>query len=294
MERIEKIEDLDSIVLMDHYHRYQWASSCVYGTVLDLACGIGYGSSIITNNTRVENYIGVDISSETIDKAKKNYASDSCCFHVGTAYDLSFIPDESIDVIVSLETIEHLDQPKVAIKEFRRVLKKDGVLLGSVPTKNLDEHHDKYHGGNKYHLTRFESEDVKQLFSEYFSNLHMYISRIRLCIETKPLIKSVDSISNQQITDMELTDNVSDIGIFLFIASNNGLPEMELCQMCLSNSVYLGPSYFDTYSKYIELHDKYIETTNLYKNLQKFYNDMEEKYIKLYSDHQELLSGGKG
>lgn len=300
MERIEAIENSDDIVLMDHFHRYRLASSCAYGTVLDIACGIGYGSGFIANNARVTNYIGVDISPEAIDKAKKNYSSDTCNFHVGTAYDLFFIEDKSIDTIVSMETIEHLDKPELAIKEFRRILKDDGILIGSVPTKSLDEHHDKYYGGNQYHLTRFDIDTICKLLKVYFNFFNIYLSQIRVCIETKPVTKNFDCICPVYIDSIS-KDN-SDIGILLFVASSQTLNETLLGPIfSATSSVFSGSLYFDNIAKiidlnekYSKLYDNYIKTTYLYNDLQKFYNDMEEKYIKLYSDHQEILSGGKG
>lgn len=302
MERIESIENSESIVLMDHYHRYQWASSCVYGTVLDVACGIGYGSRFIINNSRVTKYIGVDIAPKAINKAKTDYSSDICSFHLGNVYDLSFLQDESIDVIVSMETIEHLDQPDVALKEFRRILKRDGILIGSVPTKSLDEHHDQYDGGNQYHLTRFDLDVIRALLSKYFNLYNIYLSRIQLCIETQPLIKSFDCNCSVQVNSISTCKDEKDLGIFMFVASSRNLDELELGPILSStSSVFLGPLYFDNHAKYINLYDKYLDsydkytiTTNLYHDLEKLYHDMEEKYIQLYSDHQKLISNGKG
>lgn len=272
--------------MMDHSHRYQWASSCVYGTVLDIACGIGYGSRYLVNNPRVTNYIGVDIAPEAIDKAKINYSSDVCSFYVGSAYDLTFIQDESIDVLVSMETIEHLQQPELAMKEFRRILKKDGIFLGSVPTRGLDEHHDQYHGGNQYHLTRFDFNCIKELLSKYFDFVNIYLSQIRLCIETHPLTKSIGSISPVQIESIKYTEDLKDLGIFLFAASLRDLDEPELSTILpSSSSVFLGPLYFEKYAKYIDLYNQYMLTTNLYQDQQKICHDLEDKYQKLYSDY---------
>jgi SAM-dependent methyltransferase len=53
-----------------------------------------------------------------------------------TAVDLNQplrLPDQSFDAIVSCEGIEHLENPWLALRELRRVLRADGVLVVSIP-----------------------------------------------------------------------------------------------------------------------------------------------------------------
>ncbi len=89
--------------------------------ILDLACGGG-------NNFLLEfgEVYGLDISKSSIDVAKKFY---DFCF-VGDIFHLPF-SDQSFDVIVSFELIEHVPEDKIDdfFIEIKRVMKFDGLSL---------------------------------------------------------------------------------------------------------------------------------------------------------------------
>lgn len=58
-----------------HIQRYKFAAKNVYGKVLDLGCGFGYGSAILANSEKVEKVIGADISTSAVEYAKKIIAT---------------------------------------------------------------------------------------------------------------------------------------------------------------------------------------------------------------------------
>ena len=93
---------------MEHLHRYNIISDLVKDKiVLDIACGTGYGSHILSQNAK---YVyGVDISKETIDYCNENYKQDNLSYMEGSISEIP-IEDNSIDVIVSFETIEHVTE----------------------------------------------------------------------------------------------------------------------------------------------------------------------------------------
>ena len=55
-------------------------------------------------------------------------------FRYGSAYKIPF-KTNYFDAVVTFDTLEHLVQPKKALKELRRVLKKEGTLVLSCPTE---------------------------------------------------------------------------------------------------------------------------------------------------------------
>lgn len=55
--------------------------------------------------------------------------------HIADATDLSILPDSSYDFVLSSNNLEHIANPIKAVKEFYRILKKDGVLVVAVPMK---------------------------------------------------------------------------------------------------------------------------------------------------------------
>jgi len=112
--------------------RYCFASQFVKNdTVLDIACGSGYGASLFIKKG-AEKVIGGDISITGITYAKKNYGEDKNSFFLLNATTLPFA-DGTFDTLISLETIEHLPQPVSFLAECRRVLKKGGTFVCSTP-----------------------------------------------------------------------------------------------------------------------------------------------------------------
>ncbi len=99
--------DIDSEIAVFHYQRYKSILElCRDRVVLDIACGEGYGSRILSD-TAARVY-GVDIDAETIAEAVKKYADENLAYMEGSAEKLEF-PDDMFDVVVSFETIEHVD-----------------------------------------------------------------------------------------------------------------------------------------------------------------------------------------
>ena len=93
-------------IYYEHLHRYIIAeTACAGKRVLDLACGEGYGAAILAR--RAATVVGIDIDSESIIHARRRYYLTNLRFVIGSATDVP-LPDASIDVITSFETIEHL------------------------------------------------------------------------------------------------------------------------------------------------------------------------------------------
>lgn len=151
------------IIEEDHISRYQFAKNFAKDKiVLDIACGAGYGSQII--NTGGASYVvGVDISEETIKYAKEKYGQDNVEFLCHGADKLSF-KENNFDLIVSFETIEHLNDElrDSYLKELFRTLKTGGQLIISTPNKLVTSpNSDK--PLNKYHFREYELEEFKNV-----------------------------------------------------------------------------------------------------------------------------------
>lgn len=87
---------------------------------------------------------GCNYSAQTIwEKSKSGKSKDKySCFKEGNQYisdatDLSQIPDEKYDFIISSNCLEHIANPFKAMKEWLRVIKKDGLILLVLPNKDF-------------------------------------------------------------------------------------------------------------------------------------------------------------
>lgn len=88
---------------------------------LDIGCGIGS----FEQNLPGLNIIGLDISKEMLDEARKRSNS---AFILGSAECLPFI-DSVFDAVFTVTTLEFLDDYQKAVKEIARVTKKHGEIL---------------------------------------------------------------------------------------------------------------------------------------------------------------------
>src|SRR5215216_5058132 len=102
-------------IAVEHLARYAFCMSLVKGKkILDMACGEGYGSYLLSKIAAEVK--GVDIDESTVFHAAANYHTSNLSFIQGDAADLPF-GDKYFDVIISFETIEHLEKQVQALIE---------------------------------------------------------------------------------------------------------------------------------------------------------------------------------
>jgi len=159
VERITP-EQASEDTLKEHRERYIYASKFVKNMkVLDVACGVGYGSQILLDMGAKE-CIGVDYSIKAIEYAKSHYKGK---FYVMDATNLRF-PNKSFDAVVSFETLEHIKDYLTYFKELKRVLKPNGIIILSCPV---------YHGiyiiDSKWHVTKFTEDEILKIFRSFFN-----------------------------------------------------------------------------------------------------------------------------
>ncbi|KKQ93170.1 MAG: Methylase involved in ubiquinone/menaquinone biosynthesis [candidate division CPR2 bacterium GW2011_GWC1_39_9] len=98
-------------------------------TVLMLGCGTGDESLILTTKNPAK-LIGIDISENSINVAKRSYPD--CEFKIGNMESIDF-KEETFDFVYSSLAIDYTDDPIKVYKEVFRVLKSTGKFLFSVP-----------------------------------------------------------------------------------------------------------------------------------------------------------------
>ncbi|MDR3477833.1 MAG: methyltransferase domain-containing protein [Gammaproteobacteria bacterium] len=152
-----------------HVSRYVLAASRIHAgdTVLDAACGLGYGTAVLAACSEGARFIGVDIDPLSADYANMNFAANNptLSYRACDVTQLTFIPDHSVDVVVSFETIEHLENYDLFLSEVKRVLKPDGRFIGSVPNLWCDE---TGKDPNPYHFHVFDWQKLHNDLNRYF------------------------------------------------------------------------------------------------------------------------------
>lgn len=155
-----------SLIYAEHMVRYISTEPFIKKkTVLDIACGSGYGSFIMSKSaTKV---IGVDNDKTSIDYAKEKYRSSNIEYRVGDAVNIP-LENESIDTVVSFETIEHVKDYQQFLREIRRVLKPDGIVLISTPNEL------EFSEGNEFHQHEFKREELRKLLTKQFKHVKLF------------------------------------------------------------------------------------------------------------------------
>src|SRR6266849_3753767 len=122
-ERLDPISAQDDLYA-EHVVRYQFALGFASRKrVLDCATGVGYGAALMARVA--EMVVGVDNAPEAIREASHRYACPNIRFLVADGRSLP-LKNGSVDLVVSLETIEHALSAEHFIAEFQRVLAPSG------------------------------------------------------------------------------------------------------------------------------------------------------------------------
>ncbi|MHB1221698.1 MAG: class I SAM-dependent methyltransferase [Gammaproteobacteria bacterium] len=152
-----------------HVSRYVLAASYIRpnDVVLDAACGLGYGTAVLAACSQGSKFIGIDLDEGSAAYANANYAAvyPGLSYQACDATKLAFLADQSVDTVVSFETIEHLPNYNDFLLEVKRVLKPDGRFIGSVPNLWCDE---TGNDPNPHHFHVFDWNRLQQAISPHF------------------------------------------------------------------------------------------------------------------------------
>lgn len=94
--------------------------------VLELACGTGQITSVLADKTKI--WYATDFSKKMVKEAKMRLNHECIKFEVQDATQLTY-EDEAFDVVVIANALHIMPSPDSALKEIKRVLKADGVLI---------------------------------------------------------------------------------------------------------------------------------------------------------------------
>ena len=151
---------------MEHWVRYLTVLPLADGRrVLDVASGEGYGSDLLAE--RAQRVYGVDVSESNVLHATEKYLSRHSNLDFLQA-DAAALPmaNRSLDLVVSFETLEHLEEPEKFLDEIRRVLAMGGGAMISTPMPNPDPATKRPR--NPHHVHEFEPCEFEALLRRFF------------------------------------------------------------------------------------------------------------------------------
>lgn len=227
------VPSVDGQIKYEHLHRYALSRALASGkNVLDIACGEGYGTAILAQVAK--SAIGVDIDATTIKHARQNYYSRNLKFLVGSCESIP-LPNKSVDVVTSFETIEHHDKHEEMMLEIKRVLKPRGLLVISSPNRFI--YSDETNFVNEYHVKELYYDELMELLGRHFKHVDCRGQRLATGSFVFPLNSSSRDNYRAYTGDPgQVSETVCPLPAavyFLAVCSDAPLTEMQL------DSVYL-------------------------------------------------------
>ncbi|MBU2177696.1 MAG: methyltransferase domain-containing protein, partial [Gammaproteobacteria bacterium] len=130
--------------------------------VLDVACGYGLGSFHLADI--FGEVVGIDYDPETVAAARRQFPRSNLHYHQGNIQDpYSLGRAEEFDFVISLHTLEHVDDDREALSNLYRVLKPRGTMVIEVP---IQAKHPLGRPINPHHKREYEAEQITKMITE--------------------------------------------------------------------------------------------------------------------------------
>jgi SAM-dependent methyltransferase len=164
---------VDVDLLNEHMARYTFAARLARGKrVLDAGCGAGYGSAELAHTAH--SVVALDLAPEAIDFARSHYLLPNLIFEQGSCTALPH-PDNTFDLVVAFEVIEHLENWRDFLLEARRVLSANGQFIVSTPNKLYYTESRGVQGANPFHVHEFEFEEFRSELGSVFDHASLFL-----------------------------------------------------------------------------------------------------------------------
>lgn len=173
-ERLESVAALPW-VRREHEARFRFASQFVRDRlVVDCACGEGAGVAYFTR-ARAARVIALDRSLDSLRRATHRSAEGRLSFVQADGCVLP-LRSKSVEVFVSLETIEHLEADRAFLGEVARVLAPEGLLVCSTPNRIVSNPGLQQGGrpASRFHIREYACDEFADLLRSYFSSITLY------------------------------------------------------------------------------------------------------------------------
>jgi len=145
------------------YKAYVVAEPYIQGDVLEVGCGEGRGIDLILPKST--SFTAVDKIENALVKLREKYPTGK--FISMNIPPLAVLADNSFDIIITFQVIEHIENDKLFLKELHRVLKPGGIALVTTPNRKRSLTR------NPWHIREYLADELKQLGQKYFATVEM-------------------------------------------------------------------------------------------------------------------------
>jgi SAM-dependent methyltransferase len=153
-----------------HLVVYEWIGARVIGRrVLDLACGEGYGSEVLSRSA--DSVVGVDANPEAHEHARLRYRRQNLSFERGLVE--TYGEPGSFDAVVFLQTIEHVFDPVAVLEHMRSLLAPGGVVYVSTPNLLTLAPPGADKSDNPWHLKEYRAHEFDALCRKVFDRVQL-------------------------------------------------------------------------------------------------------------------------
>jgi SAM-dependent methyltransferase len=151
-----------------HLVVYEWIAARVGGLrVVDMACGEGYGSDVLAGTAA--SAVGVDANPEAHEHARLRYRRPNLRFERAPVECFT----EPCDVVVFLQTIEHVEDPGAILEHFESMLAPGGVAYVSTPNLLTLAPAGAEKSDNPWHLREYRAEEFRRLCEDHFERVEL-------------------------------------------------------------------------------------------------------------------------
>jgi 2-polyprenyl-3-methyl-5-hydroxy-6-metoxy-1,4-benzoquinol methylase len=143
-------------------------------SILEIGVGNGFLNKYIKKNFNLKEHIILDNSSDCLELVKNVDKKIKFNLDQDSFFDIKDLKDNSLDLILIFEVLEHLRWPNLTIEMLYKKLKKGGILVASTPNINWYEYrlsfligNDVEHFHNTNHVRYWNLKSFKNLFKKY-------------------------------------------------------------------------------------------------------------------------------
>lgn len=266
---------VDQDLMNEHMSRYSFAARLArHKRVLDIACGMGYGSFELSRHATA--VVGLDVAAEAVAAAAERYQAPNLRFLTAPAQHIP-LDDHSFDLIVAFEVIEHLSDWEALLAEARRLLAPGGQFIVSTPNREYYAETRRLAGPNPFHVHEFEYEEFRTELARFFPSVTLFLQNHVQAIAFRPTTGGAGMVAELESGSQAAEPQTSHFFLAVCaLAPQTGTP-FYLYLPSSSNVLREREQHIAALEKELRQKDAWLD-------------ELKQDHARLHTLHQELLA----